>query len=151
MTCSIGVLGAGGRGRTQTGEGWGLLQEGRMVRCGVDVLPGRFQAEPPSSGARAGTGASSLPCFPGAHFLWLGVRVPPLRPVTEAKRHWLPCGLGLVRPPSSLDGRFPSAGTHRAPLRTASLPGSRNVAPAASHGISRQLGLCCSVHTLRDI
>ena len=69
----------------------------------------------------------------------------------EAKRHWLPHGLGLVRPPSSLDGRFLCVGTQRAPLRTASLPGSRNVAPAASHGISRQLGLCCSVRTLRGI
>ena len=53
-----------------TGEGWGLLPEGRMVRRGVDVLPGRFQAEPPSSGTGAGAGAARLPCFPGARFLW---------------------------------------------------------------------------------
>lgn len=60
-------------GVVPTGEGWGLLPEGWMVRRGVDVLPGRFQAEPLSSGARAGAGAARLPCFPGARvsFDWV--------------------------------------------------------------------------------
>lgn len=35
VTRRIGVLRAGGRGRTQTGEGWGLPPEGWMMRRGV--------------------------------------------------------------------------------------------------------------------
>ena len=146
VTGRIGVPRAGGEGSCRQEKGGVSCRKGGW--CAVGSTSSQEGSRPSLRPPGPGQGLERL-VFPASLELVSFGRAGPTSQASHRGKGAL--AFRLVRAPSGSDGRFPPAGTRRAPLRTTSLPRSGSTAPAVPRGVSCQRGLCCCLCVLRGI